>query len=448
MLQYLLPFFPPVLLFGAVFLNTSRRFLAWLVVVSASLSGILVPSPYLNPLARYLTGFFCSWFIIWSANLLLIKDPITLQRIQKGPGSRGHIWQPLPPSHSLARARWAIDLALNFRAVGWNFANRQWQHPPITPTLQVGTHSRDIKASGSNHVGISQSLFLRRSCRRLFASSMWLAGYPCLVRDTTLPIPAEVRHFLRPVHEQKQGSLTGLLLLATTLYMFIDGIHALVSLVAVGLLRDEKWRYPPFFGPVKYLLSGRLQDLWGKFWHDLLKEGLLATSSGIIPWKQSQALWSVARIWACFVLTGLVHASASYAVTREPRPSLNAGVFYCLQPLGILAQMAIGGAMQTVLPKSAVSAIDLAVATLWLSSCFPWISGDPALRQVIGVIRHLSNKHTTPPGSEITNEANAAPGPNRNGSRNFPNPGRNATADGVNPRLVPEIVRDADASTT
>ncbi|KAL4902120.1 hypothetical protein BDW74DRAFT_158686 [Aspergillus multicolor] len=388
MLLALVPFFPPVILFGAVYLNISHRFLACLAVVTASLGGILFPSPFHSPIARYITGFLSCWFMIWSANLLLLKDATTLKRFQKVPASSCYVWQPLPPGYSWARASWALDLTLNFRAIGWSFDSRQSQHP----IAQDDVDTRPSTASGSSKLEISRSLFLRRQVRRLCVACLWLAGYPCLA---WLPTTAMVHHTMIQTHRQKHGSLVDLVWVATTLYMFMDGIHAFATLIGVGLLMDAQWKYPPFFGPVEHLLSGRLQDIWGKFWHDLLKTGLLAMSKSILPWKRPRAVWSVARIWLCFVLTGAVHASASYVVTWELRSSLHAGVFYCIQPLGILIQMTLAGALRTVLPRCTISAallktVEIATSVLWLRYCFPWISADPALRQAIGDLTPLA----------------------------------------------------------
>ncbi|KAL4786597.1 hypothetical protein BJX76DRAFT_354961 [Aspergillus varians] len=401
MLQFFGPFLPPAALFGAVFFfeqccsSVSRRFIAWAAVTAISLRGIFAPSPYNNPLANYLVGFFSFWYIIWSTNLLLVKDLTTLGRIKKQPfsSSTAYVLQPLPSSHSCDRLFWAMDLSLNFRAIGWNFSSRQSDHPQVGQThLQAEIHASKSQATGSSPE-LGKAHFLWRQAWRLLVSSTWFTGYPCLVRGAGIPIPAVIQHHRNYAGGHDTGSLLDLLSVATTLYMFMDGIHAIISLLAVGLLGEDQWRYPPFFGPVKYLLSGRLQDLWGKFWHDLLKDGLLSVVKGALPWKQPKLLWSVLRIWACFVLTGAVHVSASYTVSRQPLPSLCAGVFYCLQPLGILIQMSIIGAVQTLLPKSTVSIglqriLEFAIGLLWLYCCFPWVADDPALRQAIGVINY------------------------------------------------------------
>ncbi|KAL4914598.1 hypothetical protein BDW62DRAFT_204488 [Aspergillus aurantiobrunneus] len=399
MSQYLVPFLPPFVLFGAVHFfeqcssSGLRRFLAWTVVTAVSLRAIFVPSSYDNPLANYVIGFFSCWYIIWSANVLLVKDLTTLQRIRRQRQSSPpvHVWQSLPSSHSWERVFWALDLTFNFRAVGWNFSNRQSHHPPVTQTHLQAKADPSETASGPRDLEFSQLLFLGRLVRRLLVSTTWFVGYPYLARGAVTPMPAVIKDAWNWAGEQGLDSLADLLAVATTLYMFMDGIHAVLSLVGVVVLGSEQWRYPPFFGPVEYLISGRLQDLWGKFWHDLLKEGLLSTAKGALPWKRPKAPWAVLRIWACFVLTGAVHASASYVVSREPQPSLYAGVFYCLQPVGILIQMSIAAALRTLLPRSTVSRVLLkviafAVCLGWLYYCFPWVSSDPGLRQAIGAI--------------------------------------------------------------
>ncbi|KAL4864888.1 hypothetical protein BDV12DRAFT_200702 [Aspergillus spectabilis] len=400
MLSHLAPFLPPAILLGALSSewcssSVSRRFFSWVTITAVSLRVILAGSPYTNPLANYITGFFAAWYIIWSANLLLVKDLRKLKRIAKQLQSSPtvYVWQSLPSSHGRARFLWAVDLTLNFRAIGWNFSCVQVCHPPITET-QLHT-DLDPSAADKGRPGnleIGRTAFLQKQVRRLAVSGMWLAGYPVIrgaLRFTfiTAAIPVYAAN-------RGTGSLADLLSVATTLYMFMDGAQAVVSLVAVELLSDEIWRYPPLFGPVETLLSGRLQDVWGKFWHGLLKEGLQATAKASVPWRQPRVLWSLTRIWMCFILTGAVHAAASYTVSREPLPSLCAGVFYCLQPVGIAIQMAITGAMRTAMPKSALSpeaqtVVNYAVGLLWMRYCFPWVTDDPALRQAIGAIRAI-----------------------------------------------------------
>ncbi|KAL3471779.1 hypothetical protein BJX99DRAFT_236808 [Aspergillus californicus] len=136
------------------------------------------------------------------------------------------------------------------------------------------------------------------------------------------------------------------------------------------------------------MLTSTPLDIWGSFWHDLLKEGLLSVAKGIIPQSRPRALFSLLRIWFCFSLTGAVHAAASYTVSREVTPSLYAGVFYCLQPVGISFQMFIAMNLRRLLPKDSIilQLINAAVGLIWLRYCFPWVSGDPALRQAIDAI--------------------------------------------------------------
>ncbi|KAL4883827.1 hypothetical protein BJY04DRAFT_216162 [Aspergillus karnatakaensis] len=363
---------------------------------------ILRDSPYTHPLANYITGFFAAWYVIWSANLLLVKSLQDLRRIQRHPYNPTiYLWQHQPISNSFNRLAWSLDLTLNFRAFGWNFKTVQVRQPPITAgDLQAGLDPTKSNLCRQENLIPGRSAFLQEQVRRLFVSGMWLVVWPVIRGNVRILIPAA----------RFDHTLTDLLSVATTLYTFIDEIHAVVSLIAVGLLSDESWRYPPLFGPLETLLSGRLQckkyhsisdpnakafrDIWGKFWHNLLKEGLQATSKAIVPWRHPKALWSLTRIWTCFILTGAVHAAASYVVSREPKPSLYAGVFYCLQPVGIAIQMAIAAALRSMLPISAFrnkaeTAVNYAVGLLWLRYCFPWIADDPALREAIGAIRAI-----------------------------------------------------------
>ncbi|KAB8211041.1 hypothetical protein BDV34DRAFT_220211 [Aspergillus parasiticus] len=372
MLKNVTSLLPAALLGGCIYfhdatsLSLVRRFMCWSCITGCAIHVIISGSPYVNPLMNYISGFMASWYIIWAANILLVQDVKSLRRIQAR-HSGGYVWEALPKKHGYQRLLWALDLTFNFRAIGWNYSKRPERHPLVEESQDS---SKDAGSPPMRktpaELGGSRSTFLPDQLRQFGSAWLWLFWlYPRLMQSTD---------------SMGGGSVLGVLLklftVATTLFMFMDGIHSLAGFVAVALLSGESWAYPPFFGPSRFLLSGRLQDIWGNFWHDLLKEGLLSVATALLPRSLPRGLYSLVRIWMCFCLTGVVHTAASYTTSQEWMPSLYAGIFYCLQPVGILIQLVLSLGLRKLLPASLV----------WMYYCFPWVSGDPALRDVIAAV--------------------------------------------------------------
>ena len=126
MISQLLFLLPPLLSAVAVSFSTiglhSRKLAAftYFLITSLSLYGIFHP-PSSNAFLNYANGFFLSWYLVWSMNILFIFDVRSLRRLQMR-RVRGHdfcYWEPMCDTTGLRRLVWALDLSTNFRGLGW-----------------------------------------------------------------------------------------------------------------------------------------------------------------------------------------------------------------------------------------------------------------------------------------------------------------------------------------
>ncbi|KAF9889522.1 hypothetical protein FE257_007232 [Aspergillus nanangensis] len=168
-------------------------------------------------------------------------------------------------------------------------------------------------------------------------------------------------------------------------YSFIDGLHALIALVDVGVLRivwphaaSEPWMYPPLFRSGLYMLTCRLRDIWGKMWHDLCRRPLLAVSSLILtPTKHSSVLHKLAVLVLSFVVSGSVHAAGAYAVSQDVIAASMMMVFFLVMALCIALQQLVEVAVASVISARYVRGVvtwcaDAVVLLAWAYYTCPW----------------------------------------------------------------------------
>lgn len=98
-------------------------------------------------------------------------------------------------------------------------------------------------------------------------------------------------------------------------FVLLDGFHALLSLLAVGLLRvDAPEDWPPLFGDLREAYTVR--RFWGKVWHKLL----LRPYVGAGQWaaaraplgRRGSAVSKLLVAFIVFLLSGCAHAAAAW----------------------------------------------------------------------------------------------------------------------------------------
>lgn len=99
--------------------------------IATATYGILYP-PSHHALVNYANGFFLSWYLIWSTNILFTYDIRSLRRLQVR-SAQGHdfcYWEPIHETSGLRRFVWPLDLSTNFRGLGWMCTKPGTSWPP------------------------------------------------------------------------------------------------------------------------------------------------------------------------------------------------------------------------------------------------------------------------------------------------------------------------------
>lgn len=99
-------------------------------------------------------------------------------------------------------------------------------------------------------------------------------------------------------------------------FILLDGFHALLSLIAVAVLRvDAPEDWPPLFGDLREAYT--MRRFWGRFWHKLLLRSYLGAGT----WASGRALGrrgggsALSKLLVAFIvffLSGCAHAAAAW----------------------------------------------------------------------------------------------------------------------------------------
>ncbi len=264
-----------------------------------------------------------------------------------------YYWQSYPTKLP-ERIPWTLDLLINFRGPGWN-----WAVPPLPdlpPFVKAKLGEPVDKASKK---GISSTGLHRFDTRRdLFYSRMpyFTVGYlvldilkTTLMKDpyyifgpNTYALPqhlANLTPFQLKLFRQCLNAVTVVLALEMV-FMLVPLSMSLLTGPCVFGLRGEAWYYSSTWGPFSNILDKGLSGLWGGWWHQTFRFAFAAPTNYLIEQGYIKPRSNVARISAlCFAfgISGILHAAGSVTQFAQSNP-WQAPVFFILQALGILMQ--------------------------------------------------------------------------------------------------------------
>ncbi|EFR01929.1 hypothetical protein MGYG_04929 [Nannizzia gypsea CBS 118893] len=363
-----LPFVPPATLFiSSCFLDFLYRSIVIRLAIYTTITAVaclaIISPPFNNALLNYLTGFFSFWYIIWSANILFIYRPLQLRRLKRhgSPAEIAYRWEGLPPPYTHRRFQWAWDLSTNYRGIGWEHTMPTDGYPPLK------THGVVKDKDFSPRIPL-----ICRQVRRIVVSYI------------LLDLAQNVLHMSWRNSLDWARAIAEIIATGLALFGFTDGLHALATLIGVGLLGGEEWMYPALFGRLEYFKQMRIKDIWGRVWHDLFRSGFLSLSQAIAPKGPAVLL-------VCFILSGLLHAAASYSASRDTTATMWVFFFFCAQPMGVILQAYIDASVKGIAgePKSSPIVpmvrrfLVFLAGVVFVYHTFPWACRDPGLREAI-----------------------------------------------------------------
>ncbi|KAK6414931.1 hypothetical protein LTR95_017654, partial [Oleoguttula sp. CCFEE 5521] len=122
-----------------------------------------------------------------------------------------------------------------------------------------------------------------------------------------------------------------------------------VGLTALGLLGDlwSPHTWGAYYGPASAIFTHGLRGFWGKYWHQTMRITTSAPGYALADvlglkgteWKRYAVISFVAFGCSGVVHMGLVPAEPLWATVSPNRLRLNMGLFFWLQPVGMLGEM-------------------------------------------------------------------------------------------------------------
>jgi hypothetical protein len=295
-----------------------------------------------------------------------------------------YFWQTCPKKLS-DRIPWTMDLLMNFRGPGWN-----WAIPPMPALPPFVKAQLGEPIDGASKSGISSTGLRRFDARRdllRYRMPQFVAQYFILdvLKTTIMHDPYYVfgpNTYALPPHLAKLTPVQ-LELFRTTLNAccVITALEMVFTLMPLSMslllgpkvfgLRAEAWYFPSTWGSFDNILNKGLNGLWGGWWHQTFRFAFSAPTNYLIEKGYVKARSMEARLCALFFafgISGILHAGGSVTQIARSNP-WQAPVFFMLQALGIFIQTAFCSVLHPqikTLPKLVRQAGNLLFTCSWL----------------------------------------------------------------------------------
>ncbi|TGJ86856.1 hypothetical protein E0Z10_g1863 [Xylaria hypoxylon] len=270
-----------------------------------------------------------------------------------------------PASYGTGRkARWAFELILSGRGIGWNW--RVGGVPRLNPAPTRWSFVR-------SRVRTTLLTFT------LIHAVTLIASHILNVSDDNSPLrsPFFLRFFIT----------TGWL---TVIYGHLTFPENLVAIFFVttglgGRFADPQ-QWPPMFGDISESYS--IRRCWGKFWHASLRRstnapGQLLLGSARPKSRLGRLSRRYAMLFLSFIVSGAIHAFGSYMVTRDSTQGISDGgaaIYFLAQPTAVLIEDAVSAALGIVddgNPSGFRRIIGYVYVSLFWVWCFPTLKVIP-----------------------------------------------------------------------
>ncbi|KAL5334957.1 hypothetical protein BJX70DRAFT_410929 [Aspergillus crustosus] len=348
-------------------------------ITSSVLAAACFP-PNTFTILTYANAFLSVAFALRAVELLITNPPNQLKRLEKvsddSSSSPVYVWKPIPPALTFERLLRVYDLLINPRGIGWTHGSKQYlpqlkkvaARPPPAEKGN-GPHSKrkdDLEdekfilenptqdrlqflAIEAFKLAVAYTIY--DSYRTVFGRhyAQLCLDFHSFLTSTRFQHALEVLSIHFNPSPETCAELVQRFILPpacwAACYAFIDGIRAAVALFGVGALHlisptlaHDPWMYPAMFGPWRYIFWPKLKDIWGKFWHDLCRRALITSSIALVPRCNSKPFSRFHVGILSFVISGVVHAAGTYAVTQDPHAVFMIMGFFITLPFFITVQ--------------------------------------------------------------------------------------------------------------
>jgi hypothetical protein len=254
------------------YLAKSDRLRYGCCAVSVLYSIYSVQHPTEGPLFNYMTGFMSIYHPVRAIELLIISNPLSMQRLRKV--GRLYCWESFPPPSDIRRIFCIIDLLANPRAIGWSHG--PVSHLPPTSLIINESGAPTSWKRVSDDWKPSRRLFILTQARRILIAYLWFVLYLAIfARENDLLATQMIKnvseslgaHLTQTVSQEIYKWLWRVARIISAQF-FLDESHAFFSLIAVGIISStsidiagETWTYPTLFGGFR-LSSPNLKGKW------------------------------------------------------------------------------------------------------------------------------------------------------------------------------------------
>ncbi|OAP62410.1 hypothetical protein AYL99_04613 [Fonsecaea erecta] len=317
--------------------------------------------------------------VVLAVNFILLHDPRTFKRLVlrsdggpsgadtstelaqgldacDGQGRKQLLaWEHMP-GNPWRRLLWILDLITSFRTVHWSWSSSA--SPPDARWLNNDSSYRTASA-GRNLSRFLVDYFLIDLLKCIMIADPYFVGY-----STKQPPP-----YLSPYLTSSGALYTYRLLLSTAgMYLAVDLEYSTAALVQVNFLGPGilglnalPFAFPPIWGNPSAILRKGLRGFWGQCWHQFFRMHFVSIGDAMANILLRNEHWNpcnygspdrkprqdlkpsrarhVVRIVTVFLLSGILHACASYTLLGPAKP-VATFLFFALQPLGMAIQHA------------------------------------------------------------------------------------------------------------
>lgn len=356
----------------------------------------------------YMIGLMIAWWLVWSAGILVFADiEKDFQRVERkftneselqmgnvpspsgdsqfnsGPKDnrkpKEFHWQPYPLKIS-HRWEWCAGLLFNLRGPEWN-----WRVPHLGPLPQSvhsqihdGFNSYKLQAEDDT-VYPSAKYRLKSAFRTCLISYLLLDCLKVIMmRDPYFqgiaiegppPFPfsyiEQLPFLIRFYH---------IFISAMGVYVALNFVTSFNPIIFLGLSLafpnasrkltaaplDASWLYANSFGPfLEPLLDHGLAGCWGRWWHQLFRNGFTLTAEWILshlPTKLAQnvQLKRIIHVVVAFTLSGFIHACGSHTQFTATHPVSGPFFFFTMQSFAVVGEYVFKTAIFPHLPLPAL----------------------------------------------------------------------------------------------
>jgi hypothetical protein len=273
-----------------------------------------------------------------------------------------YYWESYP-DNLLDRIPWLVDLFLNTRGIGWNWAIPTIPDLPDSIKEQLGepiTHPP--KKVGNRSFTSTRALLRYRLPQLLICYMVFDAIKTLQMKDpyfifgpNTYDLPphlANLAPFWLFCYRYLFCCIIGFVVPLQFAFVLQDIAMALLGPGVLGVAA-EPWHMPTTWGTLNCILHGGMAGFWGKLWHQRLRFIFSAPSTYLIDHGYMAAGSAVAKwtsLLLAFAISGFIHAAISIGQFQPTEP-WRMFSFFLLQAMGIALQTAVCEALHPAITK-------------------------------------------------------------------------------------------------